>query len=72
MSKAQNRHDTAKWKKRRINHLAAQCGKPKCSICHPHKAVGGNSLQVVKAKYRVYSKKEIEANRSSAYDYLFN
>jgi len=51
MSRAQNRHDTAKWKKKRKNHLADQCGNTKCSICHPHKALGGNHKGRVKKKY---------------------
>ena len=50
MSKAQNRADTTKWKKKRKNHLAAKCGKAKCGICHPHKKLGGNHKGRVKEK----------------------
>jgi len=49
--KAQNRHDTAKWKKKRKNHLADKCGNAKCGICHPHKRIGGNHAGRTKAKY---------------------
>jgi len=50
MSKSQNIADTLKWKKRRKNHIGDKCNSSKCPICTPHKAVGGNSNKVKKAK----------------------
>lgn len=37
MSKAQNRHDTKKWKDRRKDHFGDLCSNPKCGICSIHK-----------------------------------
>lgn len=37
MSKAENRHHTAKWKKKRKTHGADKCSNPKCMICHSNK-----------------------------------
>jgi uncharacterized UPF0160 family protein len=54
MGIAQNRHDTAKWKKK--EHFAAKCGIPKCPICHPHKFIGGNHKGRVKMKYKQIGK----------------
>lgn len=50
MSKAQNRADTSKWKKKRKDFHGDRCDNAKCAICTPHKAVGGNSRKVKKAK----------------------
>jgi len=38
--KAQNRHDTAKWKKKRKDHGADRCGNAKCTVCHAAKVIG--------------------------------
>jgi len=35
--KAQNRHDTLKWKKRRKHHGKAKCGYARCFVCHSDK-----------------------------------
>lgn len=35
MARAQNRHDTAKHKKKK--HPASKCGKAKCMVCHSDK-----------------------------------
>ncbi len=51
MSKAQNRHDTAKWKAKRKDHGGDKCDNAKCGICHPHKRLGGNHKGRVKKKY---------------------
>jgi len=51
MSRAQNRHDTLKWKRRRKTHLASKCKVAKCPVCHPNKYVGGNHAGTVKKKY---------------------
>jgi hypothetical protein len=51
MSKAQNRADTIKWKKKRKDYHGDKCNNSKCPICTPHKAVGGNSNKVKKARY---------------------
>lgn len=51
MSRAQNRHDTAKWKKKRKDHDGAKCKVAMCPICSPHKRVGGNHSSRVKKKY---------------------
>lgn len=37
MSKAQNRHDTRKWKARRKDHFGDMCDNAKCGICALHK-----------------------------------
>lgn len=61
MSRAQNRHDTAKWKKKRSKpeHFADKCNVSKCPVCHPHKFIGGNHKGRVKAKYRPIKKDEL-------------
>lgn len=61
MAKAQNRHDTVKWKKKRKTHLADKCGNAKYGVCSPHKAVGGNHKGRVKKKYLAV-KSEGESN----------
>ena len=38
--KAENRHYTSKWKKKRKNHLAAKCKVPNCLVCHSNKVLG--------------------------------
>lgn len=60
MGRAQNRHDTARWKKKRKNHLADKCGIAKCPVCHPHKFIGGNHKGRVKKKYVLATKKQRE------------
>lgn len=35
--KAQNRHDTKKWKKKRKEHHGDRCKNSKCLICHSDK-----------------------------------
>jgi hypothetical protein len=52
MSKAQNRADTIKWKKRRKNHHRDKCSNAKCGICSPHKSLGNNKGKN-KAKYEL-------------------
>lgn len=42
MSKAQNIHDTKRWKKRRKNKHGDKCGKSKCGICSAHKSAGNS------------------------------
>jgi hypothetical protein len=56
--RAQNRHDTLKWKKK--SHLAAKCRKAKCGICHPNKAIGGNNKTAIKPKYYLKYKSLVE------------
>ena len=51
--RAQNRHDTARWKAKRKTHLADKCGVARCPVCHPHKYLGGNHKGRVKAKYKI-------------------
>ena len=43
MSKAENRHNTKKWKEKRKNKLGDKCGKAKCGVCSYHKNVGNSS-----------------------------
>lgn len=38
MSRAQNRHDTLKHKKKK--HPASKCGNAKCMVCHSDKILG--------------------------------
>jgi hypothetical protein len=38
--KAENRHYTSKWKKKRKNHLAVKCKVPNCLVCHSKKVLG--------------------------------
>lgn len=40
MSRAENRHHTIKWHKRRKHKLADKCGNAKCTICHSSKVIG--------------------------------
>ena len=47
MSRAQNRHDTAKHKKKK--HPASKCGNAKCTICHSDKVIGIPDRQVRRA-----------------------
>lgn len=49
--RAQNRHDTVRWKNKRKTHLADKCRVSKCPICHPHKFKGGNHKGRNKSKY---------------------
>jgi len=51
MSRAQNRHDTKRWKKKRKNHFGDKCNRAKCSICSHHKSIGNNK-GAVKTKYK--------------------
>lgn len=46
--KAQNRHDTIKWKKKRKNYSGDKCNKSKCNICSSHKSIGNNKGSVKK------------------------
>lgn len=57
MSRSQNRHDTAQWKKRRQGERfeGDKCDRAKCRYCSWHKRVGGNHKAVIKKKY--YHKK---------------
>ena len=48
--RAQNRHDTLKWKRKRKTHFADKCKVAKCPVCSYHKTLG-NSKGKVKAKY---------------------
>lgn len=57
--RAQNRHDSAKWKKKG-HDSRSKCGRAKCSICHPHKSLGGNHRGVVKEKYYLKYKLIVE------------
>lgn len=59
MSRSQNRHDTAKWKKKRKTHLAALCDNARCGICHPNKAVQGNHKFRTKPKHRPIKNDEL-------------
>lgn len=49
MSRAQNIHDTKKWKKKRKNHVADKCNRAKCGLCSPHKRMK-NSLKFANKK----------------------
>lgn len=60
MSISQNRHNKEKWAKKK--HPASKCGKPKCSICHPNKAIGGNNAAAIKKKYRILIKQHHETD----------
>jgi hypothetical protein len=42
MSKAQNIHDTKRWKRRRKNKYGDKCNKSKCGICAAHKRAGNS------------------------------
>lgn len=53
--RAQNRHDTKRWKIKRKNHFADRCRRANCGLCSPHKTLG-NNRNAVKAKY--YRKNE--------------
>lgn len=55
--RAQNRHDTAKWKKKG-HDSRNRCGNPKCFVCHPYPQWGNKRAD--KAKYRVKYKTVIE------------
>lgn len=41
--RAENRHYTKKWKKKRKDHDGDKCKVAKCPICSYHKRYGGNS-----------------------------
>jgi len=45
--RAQNRHDIAKWKKKK--HPASKCGNAKCTICHSDKVIGIPDRQLKRA-----------------------
>lgn len=49
MARAQNRHDTKKWKKRRKDHFGDKCDNAKCGICAAHKS-WGNAKKAKKPK----------------------
>jgi len=51
MSRAENRHHTKKWKKKRKNHHGDRCDNADCGICSPHKNVG-NSGKFDKPKHK--------------------
>lgn len=57
-TRAERRKNTIKFKKK--HHPAADCGTAKCPICHPHKHIGGNHKDSVKAKYIQFTKKLID------------
>lgn len=62
MSKAQNRADTIKWKKKRKDHFGDKCNRANCSICSYHKTLG-NSKGKNKPKYwgdDYYTKRHLE------------
>ena len=42
MSKAQNIHDTKRWKRKRKNKFGARCNRAKCGICSAHKRAGNS------------------------------
>lgn len=46
MSRAQNRHDTLKHKKKK--HPASKCGNAKCMICHSDKIGGIPDRQILR------------------------
>jgi len=52
MSRAENRHNEEKFKKK--EHPTAKCSNAKCMICHPNKVFKIPSRQVMREK----SKKE--------------
>jgi hypothetical protein len=52
MAKAQNRHDTTKWKCKRKKHFGDKCRKSGCSICSFHKTIGNNK-GAVKEKFKI-------------------
>lgn len=47
MGRAENRHYTQKWKKKRENHDSDKCSRRKYTICHSEKVLG-----IDKAKYK--------------------
>lgn len=49
MGRAENRHHTSKWKKRRKNHGGDKCNNAKCTVCHANKVVGIPSRQSMRA-----------------------
>lgn len=40
--KAENRHYTRVWKKKRKNYDGDKCHLAKCGICSPHKRIGNS------------------------------
>ena len=38
--RAENRHYTKVWKKRRREKHGDRCGNPKCGVCHSNKVAG--------------------------------
>jgi hypothetical protein len=46
--KAQNRHDTIRWKKKRKNKFADGCNKAQCTICHSDKVIGIPSRKLLR------------------------
>jgi len=51
--KAQNRHDTLKWKKRRKHHGADKCGKARCFVCHSGKVGNVPSRQELRENSKI-------------------
>ena len=61
MSRAENRHYTKKWKKKRKDHDGDRCNNADCGICSPHKRKGvGNSGKFDKPKQKMARRKRIE------------
>jgi len=46
MARAQNRHDKAKWKKKK--HPKSKCGNAKCFICHSDKLLNMPDRQTLR------------------------
>lgn len=53
MNRAENRHHTAKWKKRRKHKLADKCSNPQCTICHSDKVIGIPDRQTMRANLKM-------------------
>jgi hypothetical protein len=51
--KAENRHYSSIWKKRRKEHKAAKCKTAKCIVCHPEKVSNKPTRQEIKATIAV-------------------
>lgn len=51
--RAQNRHDTLKWKKKRKHRFGDKCNVPQCMICHANKVTKVPDRQVRRANEKL-------------------
>ena len=64
MSKAENRHFTKVWKKRRKDYYGDRCRNAKCFICAFHKRFGNTKKFFKKSQRKQLEKIKSELNES--------